>query len=280
LQKGKVRLDQYLVDLGLAKDLKLASSLILSGSILVNDRTESKVGTKISLTDQVRVKDKIKTYVSRGAYKLLGAFEKFPNLTVQNKICVDLGSSTGGFCQVLLEKNAKQVFAVDVGYGLLAQKIANHPKVTVLDRTHVKDLSWEQISSNLKYQKTDEKNNLTSDWERLNQGYVATSPYFFSMDLSFISLSIVFSHLKNLFQSSPKMPIDGVSLLKPQFELPARYLDRGVVKNSKILGPCIRSVWRKIKENNKDFFLKGLAESPIRGADGNREFLIFWEFRR
>lgn len=280
MQKGKVRLDQYLVDFGLAKDLRLASSLILSGSVLVNDRVVSKVGTIITSKDKVRLKEKIKTFVSRGAYKLLGAFEQFPKLTVQNKICVDLGASTGGFCQVLLDKNAKHVFAVDVGYGLLAQKIANHPKVTVLDRTHVKDLTWEKISYNTINKTIEGKESQDSQANPLIELPQDDTQYFFSMDLSFISLTSVFSQLGNLFQMASRIPIQGVSLLKPQFELPARYLEKGVVTDSKILGPCIRSVWRNIKNNNKHFFLKGLGESPIQGADGNREFLVFWEFRQ
>lgn len=232
----------------------MAQSLVLSGSVLVNDKVTTKVGTLLKSSDLVRTKEVIKTYVSRGAYKLLGAFSKFPASTVLGKICVDLGASTGGFTQVLLEKDAKHVFAVDFGYGQMAQKIANDPKVTVLDRMHVKELSWNKISND-------------------------TNEYFFTMDLSFISLTEVFPSLSKLIRNSPPKSWEGISLLKPQFELPARYLVKGVVQNQKIYGPCIRSVWRSIRQKDPSFCLKGLAESPIQGADGNREFLLFWEFK-
>ncbi|TGM23605.1 TlyA family RNA methyltransferase, partial [Leptospira selangorensis] len=111
MQKEKIRLDEFLVREGYAKDLKLAQSLVLSGSVLVNDNVISKVGTLISSKDHVRTKEKIKTYVSRGAYKLLGAFHHWKHISVNGNTCFDLGASTGGFCQVLLEKGASKVYA-------------------------------------------------------------------------------------------------------------------------------------------------------------------------
>lgn len=254
MPKEKIRLDEYLVREGYAIDLKFAQSLILSGSVLVNDVVVSKVGTNISSKDIVRTKEKIKTYVSRGAYKLLGAFDSFPNANIQNKTCIDLGASTGGFCQVLLEKGASRVIAVDVGYGQLAQKIANDPRVTVFDRTHLKDLRMSQLEP-------------------------LTKETWITMDLSFISLVPVFQSLVSLFQTKPEIVWQGISLFKPQFEVHPSKLEKGVLKDSHHIGYTIRSVWRKIKNLDPKLKFLGLAESPIQGADGNREFLIRWEWK-
>ncbi|MDF3820904.1 TlyA family RNA methyltransferase [Leptospira sp. 96542] len=253
MPKEKIRLDEMVLRLGLESDPKIVRSLILSGSVLVNETPVTKVGTLVHSSDKIRIRDKIKTYVSRGAYKLLGAFQFFNTLDVGDKTCIDLGSSTGGFTQVLLEKHAKQVFAVDVGYGLLAQKIANHPNVIVLDRKHVKDLKWEDLK--------------TEDNE-----------IFISMDLSFISLLAVFSHLQNLFESpGHKISFSGISLIKPQFELHPSKLEKGVVKSKKDIYHCLISVWRNLRKIDPKLKRLGLKESPIQGTTGNREFLLYWK---
>ncbi|EOQ89361.1 ribosomal RNA large subunit methyltransferase J-like protein [Leptospira yanagawae serovar Saopaulo str. Sao Paulo = ATCC 700523] len=254
MQKEKIRLDEFLVREGYAKDIKFAQSLILSGSVLINDVIVSKVGSLVSIKDKVRTKEKIKTYVSRGAYKLLGAFENWKKIQIDGKTCIDLGASTGGFCQVLLEKGASKVFAVDVGYGQLAQKIANDPKVVVFDRTHLKELP-------------------TLPLEPLSDETWIT------MDLSFISLVPVFGYLLPLFQKFPNVTWKGITLLKPQFEVHPSKLEKGILKNSHDIGYTLRSVWRNIKSVNPNVRLKGIKESPIQGADGNREFLIYWEKR-
>lgn len=252
--KEKIRLDDFLVREGIAKDLKLAQSLILSGSVLVNDIIISKVGTLITAKDKVRIKEKIKTYVSRGAYKLLGAFDTWKGIQVEGKTCIDLGASTGGFCQVLLEKGALRVIAVDVGYGQLAQKIANDPRVFVFDRTHLKELPLLPLGA------------LTKDsW--------------ITMDLSFISLIPVFGFLLPFFQKYPEIHWRGITLLKPQFEVHPSKLEKGVLIDSHSIGYTIRSVWKKIKNIDPKIRFLGLAESPIQGTDGNREFLIRWERR-
>jgi 23S rRNA (cytidine1920-2'-O)/16S rRNA (cytidine1409-2'-O)-methyltransferase len=220
----------------------------------VNDKVITKVGTLIFKTDQVRIRTKIKEYVSRGAYKLLGAFDSFPNLFVSNLVALDLGSSTGGFTQVLLEKEVKHVYAVDVGYGLLAQKIANDSRVSVIDRTHVKDLSPSQIE-------------------------IRTSKIFVTMDLSFISLTQVFPYLGNLVKQDQNLKFFGISLIKPQFELPPSYLVKGIVKERTDQLKAIRLVWRNIKKKNPEFVFEGIRESPIQGMDGNHEFLLKWSMK-
>lgn len=252
MQKEKIRLDVFLVREGYAKDIKLAQSLVLSGSVLINDVVISKVGTLVSPKDKVRTKEKIKTYVSRGAYKLLGAFDHWKGIQIEGKTCFDLGASTGGFSQVLLENGASKVFAIDVGYGQMAQKIANDPKVVVYDRTHLKELP-------------------TLPLEPL------TKETWITMDLSFISLIPVFGYLLPLFQKFSNIHWFGITLLKPQFEVHPSKLEKGILKDSHEIGYTIRAVWRKIKKADPQIRFKGLKESPIQGADGNREFLIFWE---
>ncbi|MCW7461120.1 TlyA family RNA methyltransferase [Leptospira limi] len=252
MQKEKIRLDTFLVREGFVTDLKLAQSLILSGSVLVNDTVISKVGTLITLKDKVRIKEKIKSYVSRGAYKLLGAFEHWKDIQIDGKTCIDLGASTGGFCQVLLEKGASKLFAVDVGYGQLAQKIANDPRVTVFDRTHLKELPQLSIEP-------------------------LTNETWITMDLSFISLVPVFSFLLLLFEKYPETHWKGITLFKPQFEVHPSKLEKGVLIDSQLIGYAIRNVWHQIKQSDPKIRFIGLMESPIQGADGNREFLIRWE---
>lgn len=253
MPKDKIRLDEYLKNSDLVQNKSHIQSLILSGSVLVNDIPITKVGTTIRLTDIVRIREKIKTYVSRGAFKLEGAFLSFPDLNVDNCVCIDLGASTGGFTQVLLERNARHVYAVDVGYGQLAQRIANDPRVTVLDRTHVNEIDWNQIK-------------------------FRSSQMFVCMDLSFISLIKIFPSITRLFALDSSIEWQGISLIKPQFELDASFLDRGIVKDRKKQLESIRNVWRNIKKQDPKFKFKGLVESPIQGADGNFEFLLYWKY--
>ncbi|TGN20391.1 TlyA family RNA methyltransferase [Leptospira idonii] len=251
MPKEKIRLDAYLIKHELCDGEKHALSLILSGSVLINDTPIFKPGTLVKPNDKIRLREVIKQYVSRGAWKLLGAFSSFPDLSVKDKLCFDFGASTGGFTQVLLEKGASRIFAIDVGYGLLSQRIANDPKVTVLDRTHIKDLNWDLLPRE--------------------------SSVFICMDLSFISLSSVFPTITRLANESCETAWEGVSLVKPQFELDSNFLVKGIVTDPKLLGRSIISVWRKIRKQDPTFRCLGLAESPIQGADGNREFLLRWK---
>jgi 23S rRNA (cytidine1920-2'-O)/16S rRNA (cytidine1409-2'-O)-methyltransferase len=253
LLKEKIRIDEYLLSSDLIPDKSKITSLILSGSVLVNDKVVTKVGTIIYKSDSVRLREKIKSHVSRGAYKLLGGFSAFQALTVEGLVCLDLGASTGGFTEVLLEKKASHVYAIDVGYGQLAQKIANDSRVTVLDRMHVKDLTLKNIE-------------------------IRTESIFVTTDLSFISLTVVFPYLARLAMDDLSLRWSGLSLVKPQFELHPRYLEKGIVRDRRMQLQAVRSVWRSIKNSNPEFHFLGLSESPIQGADGNHEFLLHWSF--
>ncbi|WP_411824168.1 TlyA family RNA methyltransferase [Leptospira sp. 'Mane'] len=252
MPKEKIRLDDRLISLGLCKDKKEALSFILSGSVLVNDEPVTKIGTSVRITDHIRIREIIKQYVSRGAKKLLGALESFPNANPINKICWDWGASTGGFTQVLLERGAKHVYSVDVGYGQLAQKLANHKSVTVLDRTHIKELTWEILGGK-------------------------SDSIFITMDLSFISLLSIFPTITRLAKESVNTNWEGISLLKPQFEVKEKDLTEGIVTNPLVIGRIIRQVWREIRKQDQSIRILGIAESPIKGTEGNREFLFWWK---
>ncbi|EJZ42914.1 ribosomal RNA large subunit methyltransferase J-like protein [Leptospira licerasiae str. MMD4847] len=243
---------------GLAEDISKARSLILSGSVLVNDRMSDKVGALFPESVEIRIREIIPKYVSRGAYKLKEAFKKW-NISVKGKLCVDWGASTGGFTQVLLEEGADLVFAFDVGYGQMASKIAMDPKVSVRDRFHIRDTSWELLSS-LWFEKKEIK---------------FPDEIFLVMDLSFISLRTVLPVLSELKNKNSNIRWNIVSLFKPQFETEPRNLDRGVLRDPWIRWKTIRSFLRFLKNEVKGKRI-GLENSPITGRDGNREILVYW----
>lgn len=251
MPKEKARIDDLLVTQGFCQDRNSATSLLLSGSVLVDDRVITKAGQIVSKNAIIRIRERIKKYVSRGAYKLLGAFEDFKIESLNGVDCWDWGSSTGGFSEVLLEKGAKSVTCVDVGYGQLAQRIANHPKVLVFDRLHIKDFEPEV--------------------KLLTDGKV-----FVTMDLSFLSLTVAFERIKQISERYPKLEISGVSLVKPQFEVSPEFLTKGVLLDHKKIGSILIKIVRKIRAQNEKFRLLGVSESPIQGADGNREFFFYW----
>lgn len=242
----------------MAEDISKARSLILSGSVLVNDRMSDKVGALFPESVEIRIREIIPKYVSRGAYKLKEAFKKW-NISVKGKLCVDWGASTGGFTQVLLEEGADLVFAFDVGYGQMASKIAMDPKVSVRDRFHIRDTSWELLSS-LWFEKKEIK---------------FPDEIFLVMDLSFISLRTVLPVLSELKNKNSNIRWNIVSLFKPQFETEPRNLDRGVLRDPWIRWKTIRSFLRFLKNEVKGKRI-GLENSPITGRDGNREILVYW----
>ncbi|TGK18023.1 TlyA family RNA methyltransferase [Leptospira fluminis] len=258
MARGKTRLDRLVLEKGLASDLARARSLILSGSVLVDDRVVDKVGVSVSDSAEIRIRETIPEYVSRGAYKLLEAFRKF-EVSTEGKLCVDWGASTGGFTQVLLEKGAFAVFSFDVGYGQMASRIANDPRVTVQDRFHIRDTDW---------------NLLTELWEKRS-----SDPFpreiLLTMDLSFISLRSVLPTVQKLKSENPEVIWTGISLFKPQFEVSKSELLKGVVKDPRIRWRAIRSFVRFLRSELRAK-VRGLAESPITGRDGNREILVYW----
>ncbi|XDD50514.1 TlyA family RNA methyltransferase [Leptospira sp. WS92.C1] len=258
MAREKIRLDSLLLNRGFADSPEKAKSLILSGSVLVNEQKVTKVGLKFSEDSEIRILNIIPQYVSRGAYKLLKAFETFP-ISASGKLCVDLGASTGGFTQVLLEKGAWKVFACDVGYGQLAERLRNHTSVIVKDRFHLKNLSASII-----------------EWET-NQTLVPDrSSILIVMDLSFISLRSVFPVISKLKQEKYIPKIECITLIKPQFEANEKELVKGVLKNEKVRIKIVRSICKFLKKEIGASVL-GLEWSPIEGRDGNKEILLYWK---
>lgn len=243
-------MDKLLLQKQICQDIDRARSLILAGAVLVNGQKVTKSGVKFSSDSEITTLDKIPHYVSRGAYKLKHAIETF-NIQAQNKIAIDLGSSTGGFTQVLLELGVEKVYAFDVGYGQMVSKIRNHPNVTVKDRFNVKNISWAELETVYK-------------------------KILIVMDLSFISLFSVFPSLFKLKQDSLHTQIEVVSLIKPQFECAKSELAKGVVKDREVHFRIIKKFIKYIKEEMKGEIL-GLTVSPITGREGNKEFLLYWK---
>lgn len=239
----KKRLDELLIDRNISDDLKKAQSLIMSGKILVNDVVEDKAGTKFDEKVSIRFKATKKTkYVSRGGLKLEKAIEYF-DIDVENFVCIDVGCSTGGFTNVLLESKARKVFAVDVGIAQLDWKLRTDSRVEVLEKTNIKDVL---PSKNI------------SDVD------------FICVDVSFISVKTFAKNLKMLLKKGG----DLIILVKPQFEAKREEVGTGgIVMDDVIRKRVIHEVTQTYE--NIGFKKVGVIESPITGAKGNVEFLLY-----
>lgn len=250
MQKEKTRLDEILVKRCLANDLKHAASLVISGSVLVNEQKITKPGNRFKEDITIRILNKIPDFVSRGAHKLNYALKHF-NVNPENKVCLDLGASTGGFTEALLKQGAARVYAIDVGYGQLAERIRRNERVVVKDRFNVKNLSWDSLGE--------------------------TFPeLLIVMDLSFISLLSIYPVLINLKTENPTSSIMILSLIKPQFECGENETVKGIVKDPRVHFRVLKKIGSYIRRhvNGK---LYGFCNSPIKGASGNKEFFVFWE---
>ncbi|MBK7053487.1 MAG: TlyA family RNA methyltransferase [Leptospiraceae bacterium] len=250
MQKEKIRLDALLVERGLCDDLQRAISLILSGSVIVNGEKITKAGFKYSKDAKLEVLDRIPEYVSRGAFKLKSAFKAF-GVNSHGKICIDLGASTGGFTEVLLLGGAETVYAFDVGYGQMASRLQNNNRVKLKDRFNVKNLSWEDLEAKHSY-------------------------LLVVMDLSFISLLSIFPVIQKLKAESPSTKFEVVNLVKPQFECLPDQTEKGIVKDGRVHWQVLRKITKYLRYEVKAE-IKGICNSGIRGASGNREFFIYWE---
>lgn len=239
----KIRLDEYLLQKNFAPNIQVARSLIMQGKVHNKHEQLTKAGTKVNIDDSdIKVKLPKHNYVSRGALKLVAALDYF-KINPKNMICIDLGSSTGGFTEVLLERGAKLIFAVDVGYGELHHKLRDKQQITVLEKTNARYLTDKQIT---------------------------TSPDLIVCDASFISLTTILPASFALAKENCLL----IALIKPQFEVEKREVEEGgIIKN-----PFLhQKVCDKIKiwlEKEHNFEIFGIIESPILGAKGNKEFLI------
>jgi len=243
MKKIKERLDKLLPELGLVDTRNKAQALIMAGKVRVNGQVVTKAGAMFERTPELNITlDEISKWAGRGAKKLLKAFEVF-NLDVKNKICADFGASTGGFTDVLLENGAKKVYAIDVGYGQLIWRLANDKRVVVMDRTNARYLTKENFP--------DEIN-------------------FASCDVSFISLKLILPVIDSILSENGQ----AVVLIKPQFEAGREKISGGVVRDKKIHAEVLDFIFKFIQSETK-FFISGLTYSPIRGMEGNTEFLCY-----
>ena len=243
----KIRLDIYLVNEGLVDSRSKAQRIILAGKVKdINGKILDKPGLQVSHAIKIIIESQ-KQFVSRGGFKLLEAFKQFP-LNVKDRICLDAGISTGGFTDCLLQKGAKKVYGIDVGYGQTSWKLRNNSKLKLFERTNIRYLKPEEI-----YPCND------------------SMPTFVVADLSFISLKLIFKPLRNLLSNDF---FEGIFLIKPQFEVGKEKVSRGgVVKQVKYHIEAIESIIKSAKDN--DWFVNGLIASPLIGPAGNHEYLIW-----
>jgi 23S rRNA (cytidine1920-2'-O)/16S rRNA (cytidine1409-2'-O)-methyltransferase len=242
MKTEKQRLDQLMVRRELAASRERARALVAAGKVLVNGLPASKPGTLVSNQAVIALKQEDFPYVSRGGLKLEKALMTFA-VDLANAVCLDIGASTGGFTDCLLQHGAQHVYAVDVGYGQLAWKLRQDPRVTVIERTNARYISPRDVP------------------ERVD---------LVTIDVSFISLRLIVPAMMPLM----KPAADVIALVKPQFEVGKGQVGKGgVVKDAQL--------HRQVLGSLRDFFestglsLQGEIPSPILGPKGNKEFLVF-----
>lgn len=242
-KKSKKRIDFLLKEKGFVSSREKAQALILAGKVIVNDVKITKAGEEIAEDALIRVSEPEHPYVSRGALKLIQAIEDF-QIKIENKICMDVGASTGGFTEVLLLNGAKKIFAVDVGINQLDWKIRSDARVFVKEKYNARYLKEEDFESKIDL---------------------------FVFDVSFISLNLVVPPTLTLRQEGTEW----VTLIKPQFEVgPAHVGKGGIVKSEERRIEAVENITKNLEKIGLK--RKGLIESPIKGTKGNIEFLALW----
>ena len=241
----KERLDVLLVKKGLAESREKAKAVIMSGNVFVDGQREDKAGATFDEEKvEITVKGNTLKYVSRGGLKLEKAIDKF-GVNVQDAVCMDIGASTGGFTDCMLQNGATKVYSVDVGHGQLAWKLRNDERVVCMEKTNFRYLTREDIADDLD---------------------------FASVDVSFISLTKILLPARNLLKDNGKM----VCLIKPQFEAGKEKVGKkGVVRDEKVHMEVIEKIFDFI--DILDFAFLSLDYSPIKGPEGNIEYLIYIE---
>lgn len=245
-----VRLDVYLVEEGVLKSRSLVKNLIKENKILVNGIPAKKAGVDVSEKDEIKVLEEFK-FVSRGGYKLEKALDNF-NIDVTGKIGLDLGASTGGFTDCLLQRGVQEVYAIDVGEGQMDPKIENDKRVHSFEKINARHLD-DLI-----------RTKLLPPFEN--------EPNFVVADLSFISITLVLPAVLNCVSEGTQF----VVLVKPQFELGKNVVNKkGIVTDNRERAKALDKAKDFCLRNN--LTVKGVMESPIKGSDGNVEYLIFFQ---
>ena len=236
----KQRLDIALVEQGLAESREKAKALIMAGIVYIDEQKADKAGQSVPEGAHLQVRGKGMPYVSRGGYKLEKAISAF-ELQLAEKVCMDIGASTGGFTDCMLQNGAKKVYAVDVGYGQLAWKLRTDSRVVNLERTNIRYLEGIQ--------------------ERMD---------FISIDVSFISLKLVFPVVDRYLSQTGEV----TALVKPQFEAGREQVGKkGVVRDPKVHEMVLEQAYQYGLENH--LIPVGLSFSPIKGPEGNIEYLLY-----
>lgn len=240
----KLRLDVALVERGFCESREKAKALIMAGIVFVNNQKSDKAGNNIKPDDVIEVRGETLKYVSRGGLKLEKAVSSF-NLSLDGFICADIGASTGGFTDCMLQNGAIKVYSIDVGYGQLAWKLRTDERVINLERTNFRYVTEEQVPDLLD---------------------------FASVDVSFISLSHILPVMRNLLKMGGK----AVCLIKPQFEAGKENVGKkGVVREKSVHIAVVEKIISLVIDTG--FNLLGLDFSPVKGPEGNIEYLCFIE---
>lgn len=238
---AKTRLDHLLVQKGLVENSSKARARIMAGDVIVNDHRVDKPGEKFADDVDIRLRGNSHPFVSRGGLKLEYALEAWP-CPLTEKICMDVGASTGGFTEVLLKSGAKKVYAIDVGYGQLAEKLRTDPRVVSLERTHILDIKPGTLSEPI---------------------FVAV------IDVSFISLEKVLPKVVSLLEPSAYI----YALVKPQFEVGREQIAKGgIVKDEAAQWAALDKIVRLAVDLK--LTIRGVSPSPVLGTKGNVEFLL------
>lgn len=238
----KIRLDQRVFDLGLTESREKAKALIMAGSVLVNGQRQTKPGFSVSESSPVELRGERLPFVSRGGLKLQKALDTF-EIEPAKRVCVDCGASTGGFTDCLLQRGAAHVYAVDVGYGQLAWCLRQDARVTVMERTNARNLTPKMFPV------------------RMDMAV---------MDMSFISLRLVLPAVRTLLKDGGEV----VCLVKPQFEAGREKVGKkGVVRDPAVHCEVLEGFIDALP--TLGFSLAGLTFSPVRGPEGNIEYLAW-----
>lgn len=237
---AKKRLDVLMTERALAESRQKAQAIIMAGQVYVNGQKVDKAGAPVGEDAQIEVRGKTLAYVSRGGLKLEKAVKRWP-IQLSGTVCADIGSSTGGFTDCMLQQGAEKVYAVDSGYNQLDWRLRNDPRVVCMERTNARYLTQEQIPEALD---------------------------FFSVDVSFISLRLILPPMRQLIKPEG----EAVCLIKPQFEAGREKVGKkGVVRDPAVHLEVLEHFLQHAKESG--FSVKDITFSPIKGPEGNIEYL-------
>jgi len=243
MAEKKERLDIILVEKGIITSREKAKACIMEGKVYVDDQKVDKAGEKVSYNANIEYRGEKLKYVSRGGLKLEKAMNTY-DISLENKVCMDIGASTGGFTDCMLQNKASKVFSVDVGYGQFAWKLRTDERVVCMERTNIRYVTLEDIGEPLD---------------------------FASIDVSFISLKKIMPATLNLLKDDGEV----VALIKPQFEAGREKVGKkGVVREISTHKEVVYGIIDFLL--TKDLNVMGVGYSPIKGPEGNREYLVYF----